>query len=90
MIWALSWKSPSKELFPETNSLLPGFGGGVADTAPYLHDGRALTIKEAILLHGGEAEESRDAFAALSAQEMEALLSFLDSLRTPTKANQVK
>ena len=26
---------------------------GVADTAPYLHDGRALTPTEAIVLHGG-------------------------------------
>jgi hypothetical protein len=63
---------------------------GVADTAPYLHDGRALTIKEAILMHGGEAEGSRNNFAALEVEQMQALLSFLNSLRTPTKGNQVK
>ena len=63
---------------------------GVADTAPYLHDGRALTIKEAILMHGGEAQESRDAFAALDNNDMQALLSFLNSLRTPSKTIQVK
>lgn len=63
---------------------------GVADTAPYLHDGRALTIKEAILMHGGEAEASRDDFVALEYERMQALLSFLHSLRTPTKPIQVK
>ena len=57
---------------------------GVADTAPYLHDGRALTLTEAITLHGGEAQEARDAFIhTLDAQEKETLLTFLRSLRTP-------
>lgn len=57
---------------------------GVADTAPYLHDGRALTLTEAIALHGGEAQEARDAFVqTLDAQEKETLLTFLRSLRTP-------
>ena len=63
---------------------------GVADTAPYLHDGRALTIKEAILMHGGEAETSRNAFAALEDDKMQIVLSLLNSLRTPTKAIQAK
>ena len=57
---------------------------GVADTAPYLHDGRALTLTEAIALHGGEAQSARDAFVdTLDAQEKETLLTFLRSLRTP-------
>ncbi len=57
---------------------------GVADTAPYLHDGRALTLTDAIALHGGEAQDARDAFVhTLNAQEKEALLAFLRSLRTP-------
>ena len=30
---------------------------GVADSGPYLHDGRAETLEEAIALHGGEAED---------------------------------
>jgi hypothetical protein len=38
---------------------------GVADTAPYLHDGRATTLTEAILAHGGEAQAQRDAFDQL-------------------------
>ncbi len=56
---------------------------GVADTAPYLHDGRALTLGAAIRAHGGEAEESRDAFVALSNEEKADLLRFLRTLRTP-------
>lgn len=57
---------------------------GVADTAPYLHDGRALTLTEAITLHGGEAQAARDAFVnTLDTQEKETLLTFLRSLRTP-------
>jgi hypothetical protein len=58
---------------------------GVADTAPYLHDGRATTILEAILLHGGESLASRDAFAALGAAEQQAVLAFLGTLRTPRR-----
>jgi hypothetical protein len=56
---------------------------GVADTAPYLHDGRATTLSAAILAHGGEAEDARDAFAALADSEREQVLAFLRSLRTP-------
>ena len=56
---------------------------GVADTAPYLHDGRALTLTDAILAHGGEAQRSRDAFEAIPDSEKVLLLGFLRSLRTP-------
>ena len=61
---------------------------GVADTAPYLHDGRAFTIEEAILAHGGEAQDERDGFAALSEADQRALLSFLGTLRTPRNPNK--
>lgn len=56
---------------------------GVRDTAPYLHDGRATTITEAILMHGGEAQNQRDRFEALSDPEKKAVIKFLYSLRTP-------
>jgi len=46
----------------------------------YLHDGRARTLEEAIMWHGGEAETSRNAFAELSAEEKVALIAFLKSL----------
>lgn len=46
----------------------------------YLHDGRARSLAEAILWHGGEAEASREAFRALPATDRAALLSFLEAL----------
>ena len=46
----------------------------------FLHDGRARSIEEAILWHGGEAEASRDAYATLSRQDRASLLRFLESL----------
>jgi CxxC motif-containing protein (DUF1111 family) len=45
-----------------------------------MHDGRAETFEEAIELHGGEAEASRDAFSALSAADKARLVRFLRSL----------
>jgi CxxC motif-containing protein (DUF1111 family) len=45
-----------------------------------LHDGRARSVLEAILWHGGEAQRSRDAVAALGRTEREELLKFLDTL----------
>ncbi len=45
-----------------------------------MHDGRAKSIEEAILLHGGEATNSRTQYQNLSQQEKEALLKFLKSL----------
>lgn len=45
-----------------------------------LHDGRAGSIEEAILLHGGEATGSRNKFEALNATEKQKLISFLESL----------
>jgi len=65
---------------------------GVGNTGPYLHDGRAGSLAEAIALHGedapapagdpgrSEAQQARDAFLALGAEERSALLSFLKSL----------
>ena len=46
----------------------------------FLHDGRARTIEEAILWHGGEAEQSKNAFMSLNATEREQLLLFVQSL----------
>ncbi|RMF76423.1 MAG: hypothetical protein D6744_12335 [Planctomycetota bacterium] len=53
---------------------------GLAAVGPYLHDGRASTIEDAILAHGGEAQASRDAFAALSESEQADLIEFLMTL----------
>ena len=53
---------------------------GVALHAPFLHDGRAETLFDAVELHGGEAQASRDLFMALSASEQQDLISFLEHL----------
>ena len=46
----------------------------------YLHDGRATSLDEAVLLHGGEAQAARDGFAAMSSTERDAVVAFLKSL----------
>ncbi|WP_293576916.1 di-heme oxidoredictase family protein [Phaeobacter sp.] len=48
--------------------------------AGYLHDGRARTLLEAILWHGGEAQSARDAVIALTPEDRADLLTFLESL----------
>ncbi|WCT11086.1 di-heme oxidoredictase family protein [Mucilaginibacter jinjuensis] len=46
----------------------------------YLHDGRARTLIEAIMWHGGEAESSKAYFSHLSTADRNAMLTFLKSL----------
>jgi CxxC motif-containing protein (DUF1111 family) len=48
--------------------------------ASFLHDGRARTLAEAILWHGGEAQAARDAFRLAAKPERDALISFLQTL----------
>ncbi|MRG93528.1 di-heme oxidoredictase family protein [Polyangium spumosum] len=60
---------------------------GLAETAPYLHDGRAATIPEAIEAHGGEAEPARDAFRALDPEDRKDLHVFLLSLTREPKVH---
>ncbi len=66
------WKTP------------PLWGIGLTETVSgvpaYLHDGRARTLLEAIMFHGGEAEQSREAVRNLSKTDRDALLAFLQSL----------
>ena len=45
-----------------------------------MHDGRAKSIEEAIVLHGGEAENSKNQFTSLGEGDKEALIKFLKSL----------
>jgi len=54
---------------------------GMANEPPYLHHGRALTITEAILMHGGEGQAARDAFAALPVDQRAAVVRFLKTLQ---------
>lgn len=53
---------------------------GVSSVGPWLHDGRATTLSEAILWHGGEAESSRAQFAGLPRTDQRALMEFLRTL----------
>lgn len=46
----------------------------------YLHDGRARSLEEAVLWHGGEAESSREQYKQLSTSQRQELLDFLNSL----------
>lgn len=56
--------------------LVPQFLNG---DAFYLHDGRARSLEEALLLHGGEAQGARDRFAGLPSADQAALLDFVGS-----------
>lgn len=56
---------------------------GVRDSAPYLHDGSAETIEEAILAHAGEATASIRSFEKLTWGEKRALMRFVESLGAP-------
>ena len=53
---------------------------GAGSSGPYLHDGRATTLTEAILEHGGEAAGSRNAFIARPLADKQALIAFIDNL----------
>ncbi|WP_442934844.1 di-heme oxidoredictase family protein [Nitrincola sp. A-D6] len=46
----------------------------------FLHDGRARSLTEAILWHGGEAQAARDRFTQLDKPQRDALIAFLESL----------
>lgn len=59
---------------------------GVADTGPWLHDGRARTLLEAIMFHaspGSEANGVIAAFEKLSAADQQSVVDFLLAMRLP-------
>jgi CxxC motif-containing protein (DUF1111 family) len=62
----------------------PLWGLGLSETVNgstvLLHDGRARTLTEAILWHGGEAQAAREAFRAMSKPDREALVRFVNSI----------
>lgn len=62
---------------------------GVADSAPYFHDGGSPTLESAILRHFGDAESVTARFRARSAGDREALIAFLRSLKAPAEAHTV-
>ena len=59
---------------------------GVADSAPYLHDGSAPTLRDAILRHRGDAKMVTENFLKLNTAEQTAVISFLGTLKAPPDA----
>ena len=53
---------------------------GIAATAPYMHDGSATTLDQAILAHHAESDPIRLAYEALSSADQALLIAFLESL----------
>lgn len=62
---------------------------GVADSAPYFHDGGAATLEAAIGRHHGDAETVLSAYKRLSPLEQQAIVSFLKTLKAPTDAKPI-
>jgi hypothetical protein len=56
---------------------------GLGDSPPYLHDGRAATVNDAIESHGGEAEFAVKQYQELELTDRVSLVNFLHSLRAP-------
>lgn len=52
---------------------------GAGSTAPYMHDGRSPTISDAILQHGGEAENARNRFINLNEKKKKALVAYVEN-----------
>lgn len=57
-----------------------GFTQQVSGHSYFLHDGRARSLLEAVLWHGGEAAAQRDTVIDLPTSEREALIAYLESL----------
>ncbi|CAM5356630.1 di-heme oxidoredictase family protein [Frigidibacter albus] len=57
-----------------------GLTAAVSGHTLYLHDGRARSLLEAILWHGGEAQPARDIVAGMPPADRAALIRFLESL----------
>ncbi len=81
---ALADNRPDFEASGQEWRTTPLWGLGLTQTvlpySGYLHDGRARTIEEAILWHGGEAKASKQAFMTRPKGDRQAMLKFLGSL----------
>lgn len=80
----LADNSPEFEANGQEWRTAPLWGIGLIPTvnghSELLHDGRARSVEEAILWHGGEAEASKNAFKNLSAEERQKVIDFVNSL----------
>jgi CxxC motif-containing protein (DUF1111 family) len=64
----------------EANELRTAPLWGLSESAPYLHDGSAPTIQDAIRRHSNQAAAAQAAFRGLSDADRQALAAFLNSL----------
>jgi CxxC motif-containing protein (DUF1111 family) len=77
---------PLPEAFPLPEEWKTPALWGVADSAPYFHDGSSSTLEAAILRHRGDAEVVYDNFKQLAASDQQSIVEFLKTLRAPTDA----
>ena len=61
---------------------------GVADSAPYFHDGRAATLDDAIRRHDGEAAKTAGRYSKLVSSDRHAVLVFLTSLKVSPESKK--
>ncbi len=80
--------SPSKDGVKKQEWRTPPLWG-FRDSAPYLHDGRAKNLEEAVALHGGEAKEPAKRFFKLIPSERLRVQAFLRSLAPPVTAGTI-
>jgi CxxC motif-containing protein (DUF1111 family) len=63
---------------------------GVADSAPYMHDGSAATLQDAIQQHRGDAKAVTRRFQALGTSDQAAVVAFLGTLKAPPDAHPLR
>lgn len=78
----------SDEFFAGNGYFLTKKLWGAANEPPYFHHGKFVTMREAILAHAGEAQDSTDAFLALSDYEQGSIIEFLKTLQLLPKGTE--
>jgi CxxC motif-containing protein (DUF1111 family) len=80
-MYQIQWKNLSLESFGNTqNKVRTAPLWGVRLHPQLMHDGKSVTLRDAILRHLGEAEEVTERFRRLKRTDQEAVIKFLDSL----------
>tara|TARA_B100000131_G_scaffold195505_1_gene188010 strand:+ start:5711 stop:7180 length:1470 start_codon:yes stop_codon:yes gene_type:complete len=69
----------------DTNQWMTRKLWGFASEPPFLHHGRATLISEAIIMHGGDAEESKEKYKELSALEQASIVEYLKTFQIVNK-----
>ena len=57
---------------------------GIRDSGPYMHDGRAISVAQAIVLHAGQGATAARRYAELSPRRKQQIDAFLSSLAPPS------